>query len=305
MFFTRNRLVSVMLTAFITTNAAYAQSWSSQLNLSNSGRNTRAIQLLTFDRSNSNISATLAEQATNGFFTGLTPTGSYRINLSRKRIVTRGYTAEMLDEMLRITCLPPTVSLPTWRDLYCLTVKIEIRNLGDELIREVTKNDVYAVTSVHSRRGRISNWEIAIMSEIYSSLIRSARDELNNDATAINTRLISANQSFERIFNEFSANIRSGSSIVILVSGSDPAENNGISATLTRYFVNSDKNYTVRSFEGFGSHPMDQVGKVIEVSIIIAARLDTANNVRRLVLHAIDVETTQTIATSATILSRS
>jgi hypothetical protein len=66
--------------------SVFAQSWLSQLNLSYSGDNSRKIKLLNFDRNKSNISSIQAEKAMSGFFSDITPSGSYSIRLDREYV---------------------------------------------------------------------------------------------------------------------------------------------------------------------------------------------------------------------------
>ena len=314
MFLSRNCFFLAMLMALVATKTVYGQSWLSQLNLSRGG-NTRQIQLLTFDRKNSNISEIQASLAMDGFFTGLNAQGSYRINLSRECVGEAPGNDLVLAGFIILDIL--TVGLGTWvipigRYEYRCTVKIEIRDIEGRLVKDVTKSDTYAISENIS--DKITSLHLSKISDTFSSLIKRARDDLNYNAAAINSRLKSAAQSFERNFNELSANIRNGTVVALLpISGSDSAENNRVLGEFTRYFINSGRNYFVVNREYIdrilaeitfqGSYFVDQntavqVGRFVGARVIIIGRVDVVNNGRQLVIEALDCETTQTLGIS-------
>ena len=314
MFLAKNRFFVLMLISLVSAKAVYGQSWLSRLNLSSAGGNTRQIQLLTFDRTNSNISEIQASRAMDGFFTGLNAQGSYRINLSREYVGEAPGNDLVFAGFIVLDIL--TAGLGTWvipigRYEYRCIVKIEIRDNEGRLVKDVTKSDTYAISENIS--DKITELHHSKLSETFSSLVRRARDELNYNASAINNRLRSAAQSFERNFNELSANIWNDTVVALLpISGSDSAENNRVLGEFTRYFVNSGRYFVVNresidkviaEMTAQGSHFVDQntavqVGRFVGARVIIIGRVDIVNNGRQLVIEAIDVETTQTLGIS-------
>jgi len=316
MFLVKNRLSLAILIVLAASSAAYGEDWLSRIKLSSTGWNSRQIHLLSFDRSNSNISTTQAAMAMDGFFSGLDTKGSYRINLTRK------YQGEALGNTTVLTSgvifSIATFGLgflftPVGRYEYLCTVEIEIRDSKGQLVKKVTKHETYAMSEPLS--GRITELHMSRISETFSTAIRKARDELNYHATDINNQLISASQPFEKTFDELSAKIWSNAAVAILpVSGSNTAENNKITGELTRYFLNSGKKYYVvnreyidkiiRELSLQGTPFWDQstavqVGKFVGARVMIVGRLDaTSNGRQQLVVQAIDVQSTQTLGIS-------
>jgi gas vesicle protein len=313
MFLAKNRLFVLMLISLVAVKAVYGQSWLSQLNLSR-GRTTRQIQLLAFDRTNSNISEYQASRALDGFFTGLNAQGTYRINLSREYVGhARGNDAVLVGACIGtiLTAGFGVLFLPIGRYEYRCTVKIAIRDVDGRLVKDVTKSDTYAISETYS--DKITTLHQDKISEAFSSLVSRARDELNYNAAAINNRLRSAAQSFEKNFNELSANISNGTVIALLpISGPDAAENKRVLGEFTRSFVNSGRYFVVNrehldkviaEMTGHGSHFFDQstavqVGRFVGARVIIIGRVDVVNNSRQLVIQAVDCETTQTLGIS-------
>ena len=324
--FIKNRLISAIFIALVSATTAYSQSWGSgswlpRLNLSNSGGNTRQVQLLTFNRNMSNISESMASQAMEGFFTGVTAQGYYSITLSDEYVrEARGSkTVDTLSDLAIagsiFVLLPFENRLPRGRYTYRLTVKLDIRDLDGGLVREVIKSDEYTVIG---RKNERDDREIQLMSGIYSQLIGRARDELNYNASRINNRLrdVAQSRSFHINFHEFSDKIRNGSVVAIFpIDGSDVAESQRVLGELTRHFMNSGRSFTVVNREHIerglqeiilqGSRRVDQdtavtVGKWLGARIIVVGRIDTISNGKQLILTAIDVETMQTIVVSTT-----
>jgi predicted metalloenzyme YecM len=294
----------------IFSGSVFAQSWLSQLDLAKTGGNTRRINLLNFDRTNSNLPPVLANKAVDGFFTGITAQGSYRINLSRE-YVGQAPGSEVLPWISSIFLF---FGSPITMDLYRLTLNFEIFDINDNLVKAVSKSENYVTDrNLYNIFEDITTFEMRKISKVVSQLITLARAELDYNASDINNRLKSASQSFDKYFDELSANIRNGTSLAIFpISGSDASENNRVRNELTRYFSKSEKNYFVANrdhideiiieTERQGSRYVDQntavrIGKFVGARVIIVGRMDIKNNDRQLFVEAIDIETTQTLGT--------
>jgi hypothetical protein len=295
--------------------SVFAQSWLSELNFTNIGGNTRRINFLNFDGNQSNISLVQSEKAMSGFFSGITPSGSYSISLDRKSVGDApGSDALLWTTTFGTGCLWPLLGLPVVLYIHRLILCIQIRDLNGNLIKTVTRAEDYTISYNMYNMFDISKSEIAKMSEIYSRLISQARNELNYEAANINNRLSSVSQSFERNFDELSANLRNGTGIAIFPISGDPVESNRVLNELTRYFVNSGKKYFVVNRDSIdkvikeivfqGSLYVDQatavrIGRFVGARVIIIGHVDIINNGKQLFVQAVDIETTQTVGISS------
>jgi len=311
---TKKIIFTLMVFGFfvIFSGGVFAESWLSQLDLTKTGGNTRRINLLNFDRTNSNLSPVLANKATDGFFSGITTLGSYRINLDRTYIG----DAPGSEIMPWLASIFLFFGCPVALNKYRLTVNFEIFDINNNLVKAVSKSDYYVTGSnLYNVFVDFTSFEIQRISKIISQLISLARDDLNFDAANINNRLRSASQPFEEYFDELSVNLGSGTSIAIFpISGPDASENNRVRNELTRYFVNSGKNYFVANrdhidkiideMELQGSRYVDQstavrIGRFVGAKVIIMGSVDIINNSKLLFFKAIDIETTRTIGTAS------
>jgi len=312
-----NRLFLATLTmALVSVSGTYGQEWTRRIDMSPSGGNTQQLHLLRFD-SASNITSNQAAKAMGGMFTGLEAKGSYRITLSREFVDMASGDGLIVGATLATIGtfgLYALVGGPIARERYRLTVRIEIKDLNGRLVHNVTKSDVftYSVRMTSFGSSRISNAKISWMSTRFSGLLSQARNAINSEAHAINSRLRPAQSSVEvavgQLFPELSAHIPRNLPVAVLeITGVDQAGRALVLNALESRFGNAGftvlnrSNLTPIFLErlnqarqgGVDPNTSFQIGHEIGARVGIKAEYWVENNQRQLRVRATDVQTLQ------------
>jgi len=185
-------------------------------------KNTKRLFYLTFDSENSNISMLQAQHIMENLFNNNGNSyGNLTINL--------GYEHS-----------------PQYR----FSVMLSVIDCAGKPVRRIARSEI--LTRKKAESYRLSEL-LPSFSKIYSTMLKSALQELEREYTTINKQLESAKAApvsievaIENVFNALAANLDNSQVIALVqVAGPDPVESGKILSALTKNFVNSQKNYKI------------------------------------------------------------